>query len=116
MAEGFGPLYTSFSQMNIGQYDSAVMLGTPIKKWLSNVLYPHLKHPLKISFVISFLAIIKELPIILLLGSGLSPTLAFRIWDRYNEALFFETGIYAFILLLISGIFTWLLVLKKQQV
>ena len=116
VAEGFGPLYTSFSQMNTGQYDSAVMLGTPIKKWLINVLYPHLKHPLKISFVISFLAIIKELPIILLLGSGLSPTLAFRIWDRYNEALFFETGIYALILLLISGIFTWFLVLKKQEI
>ena len=65
--------------------------------------------------MISFLAIIKELPIILLLGSGLSPTLAFRIWDRYNGSLF-ETGIYALILLLISGIFTWLLVLKKQEI
>ena len=101
--------------MNKDQYDSAVMLGTPIKKWLSNVLYPYLKTPLKISFVISFLAVIKELPIVLLLGSGISPTLAFRIWDRYNEALFFETGIYALILLFISGVCTWFFVLKAHK-
>ena len=59
------------------QYDSAVMLGSTLKKWLSHILYPHIKKALQISFVISFLAIIKELPITLLLGSGISPTLLF---------------------------------------
>jgi iron(III) transport system permease protein len=115
VAEGFGPLYTSFSQMDKRKYDSAVMLGSPIQKWLRNVLYPHTKTPLKIAFVISFLAIIKELPITLLLGSGISPTLAFRIWDRYNEALFFETGVYSLILLCISGFCTWFFVLNKNN-
>ena len=41
VAEGFGPLYTSFSQMNTGQYDSAVMLGTPIKNG-SSTSYIHI--------------------------------------------------------------------------
>ena len=115
VAEAFGPLQASFSQLDKRQYDSAVMLGSSLQKWFSYILYPHIQKALQISFVISFLAIVKELPITLLLGSGISPTLAFRIWDRYNEALFFEVGIYSIILLLISGYFTWKFVLQPSK-
>ena len=53
--------------------------------------------------LIVFLAILKELPITLLLGgaTGAKP-LAFRIWDRYSEALWHDAGLSGLILLLLA--------------
>ena len=46
------------------------------------------------AFVLALLAVLKELPVTLLLGGAMGvQTLAFRVWDRYREALFHDAGL-----------------------
>jgi ABC-type Fe3+ transport system permease subunit len=57
--------------------------------------------------LIVFLACIKELPITLLLGGSTGfKTLAFRTWDRYNEALWHDAGVSGLSLLLVALLMT----------
>ena len=60
------------------------------------------------AFSIGFLAILKELPITLMLGgaTGMS-TLAFRVWDRYSESLWHDAGLAGLLLVALAlGVLT----------
>ena len=69
----------------------------------------------QIAKLVVFLAILKELPITLLLGgaTGAKP-LAFRIWDRYSEALWHDAGLSGLILLMLA--LTISFVLLKERI
>ena len=55
------------------------------------------------SALLLFLAVLKELPVTLLLGGAVGlNTLAFRVWDRYTEALWLDAGIAGLVLLAVS--------------
>ena len=58
------------------------------------VLLPSVAPGVVVAGLIGFNAIVKELPVTLLLGgaTGLK-TLSFRVWDRYNEALWHDAGL-----------------------
>jgi ABC-type Fe3+ transport system permease subunit len=58
------------------------------------VTLPSLAPSITVAFLIGFNAILKELPVTLLLGgaTGLQ-TLSFRVWDRYAESLWHDAGI-----------------------
>jgi ABC-type Fe3+ transport system permease subunit len=50
--------------------------------------------------LLATLAILKELPVTLLLGGAMGvQTLAFRVWDRYREALWHDAGLSGLLLL-----------------
>ena len=94
LAEGFASLRTAVSQLDPRQEDSARVLGVSRLRWFGFVAMPTLGPGITVTWVLLFLAIIKELPVTLLLGSATGrTTLAFRVWDRYNEALWHDAGV-----------------------
>ena len=93
LAEVFAPLKTGFSTFDPRQVESARVLGAGPWKRFRYVTLPSLGPSLTVAFLIGFNAILKELPVTLLLGgaTGLQ-TLSFRVWDRYSESLWHDAG------------------------
>ena len=60
------------------------------------------------------LATLKELPATLLLAPIGFQTLATRIWGAAEEGFFAEVGITSLVLIALSGILTWIFVLRGQ--
>lgn len=83
--------------------ESAQLLNVSRWRYLSQVVIPSLAPGLKIAFLLSLLAIIKELPVTLLLGNAMGiRTLSFRIYDRYHEAFLHDVGAAGLVLLILS--------------
>jgi iron(III) transport system permease protein len=110
IAEVFAPLRDAFSAIDERQIDSARALGARPLKRLRTVVLPAVSPGLAVAAMIGFNAIVKELPVTLLLGgaTGLK-TLSFRVWDRYNESLWHDAGVAGLLLValaLTSAVFT----------
>jgi iron(III) transport system permease protein len=107
MSEAFGPISAATLQLNPKLAESAKSLNRYPGLWIRKVVIPHIKPSIATAYLIVFLACIKELPITLLLGgsTGLR-TLAFRTWDRYNEALLHDAGLSGLSLIGIALIMT----------
>ena len=103
VAEVFAPLRVAFLGLDQRQIESAQVLGaSPIRR-LQTVVLPTIAPGLAVAFVIGFNAIVKELPVTLLLGSATGlRTLSFRIWDRYNEALWHDAGVAGLLLVMLA--------------
>lgn len=96
LAEAFGPLLSGIQQLNPRHRESALLLGAQTGKWFRLIAFPQLRPSLFSASIIVMLAILKELPVTLILGSATGRrTLAFRIWDRYNEAIWGDAGVHA---------------------
>lgn len=116
LAEVFGPLFSAIQQLNKRHEDSALLLGQSSNKWFFKVAFPELKSSIMTAFLIATLAILKELPVTLILGSGTGRrTLAFRIWDRYGEAMWHDAGLNALILCIIALILTILTIGRTKH-
>jgi iron(III) transport system permease protein len=94
VAEVFAPLRVAFSGLDPRQAESAAVLGAGPMKRLRTVILPAVSPGVVVGLLIGFNAIVKELPVTLLLGgaTGLK-TLSFRVWDRYNESLWHDAGV-----------------------
>ena len=94
VAEVFAPLRVAFGALDARQVEGARVLGTGPWKRFRTVLLPNVAPGVVVAGLIGFNAIVKELPVTLLLGgaTGLK-TLSFRVWDRYNEALWHDAGL-----------------------
>lgn len=100
LPEAFAPLATAARQLDMRQIEAARCLGAPPWRRLGSVVAPALAPGMAAAFVLVFVAIIKELPITLLLGGamGLSP-LSYRIWERYDGAFLPDAGVAGLVLL-----------------
>jgi iron(III) transport system permease protein len=94
LAEVFGPLRAAVLGLDPRQREGARVLGVGFAGWARRVALPALAPGVGAALVVGFVAVLKELPVTLLLGgaTGLTP-LAFRVWDRYNEALHHDAGV-----------------------
>ena len=100
LAEAFGPLKTGVDQLDPRHKESAMTLGASPTKWFFRIALPQLQPNIAAAYLIAFIAILKELPITLILGSPTGyKTLAFRIWDRCEEALWHDAGLHGILLL-----------------
>ena len=61
------------------------------------------------------LSTLKELPATLLLAPTGFSTLATRIWGAAEDGFFAEVGVTSLILVVLSGVLTWLLILRRGQ-
>ena len=61
------------------------------------------------------LSTVKELPATLLLAPIGFDTLAIRIWSGYAEGFYGETAVAALVLLMVSGLLTWVVVLRPNR-
>ena len=116
LAEAFGPIQASLHQYPTDHVEIARSLNRFPGAWLRSSLLPHLRPALVTSLLISALAILKELPITLLLGGATGRrTLAFRTWDRYNEAMWHDAGVSGLILVLGSLVLTLILLRRAED-
>jgi len=103
VAEVFAPLRVAFQGLDPRQIESARVLGASPLRRFQTVVLPSIAPGVAVAFVIGFNAIVKELPVTLLLGSATGlRTLSFRIWDRYNESLWHDAGVAGLLLVLLA--------------
>ena len=110
VAEVFAPVRDALAAIDTRQIDSARVLGADVRRRFKTVILPSAAPGIAAAFVIGFNAIVKELPVTLLLGgaTGLK-TLSFRVWDRYSESLWHDAGLAGLLLValaLASAVFT----------
>ena len=100
VAEVFGPLRSAFLGLDPRQREGARVLGAGWGRWASRIALPAIAPGLAAATVVGFVAVLKELPVTLLLGgaTGMTP-LAFRVWDRYSEALHHDAGLAGLLLI-----------------
>ena len=109
VAEAFGPLRSAVETLDPRQEESARLLGGFDTRFFRLVILPLLQPGIRAAFLITFLAVLKELPITLILGEATGMRgLAFRIWDRYSESLWHDAGVSALLLIALALIMTML--------
>ena len=116
LAESFGPLYNSIEQLDSRLEESALLLGASSSKWFKIVAFPIIRPSVFVSFLLVWLAIMKELPVTLILGSAVGgKTLAFHIWDRYEEGYWHDAGLGGLVLASMTiGIFVYTMRWRKH--
>jgi iron(III) transport system permease protein len=100
LPEAFAPLKTAVLQLDPRQTETARTLGASPLRRLRSILLPALAPGTAAAAVLVFVAILKELPVTLLLGGamGLTP-LSYRVWERYEEAFLADAGLAGLLLL-----------------
>ncbi|MDA3959890.1 MAG: ABC transporter permease subunit [Planctomycetota bacterium] len=115
LSEAFAPLKTAVLAADQRQDETARSLGAGrLRRW--RVIYlPALAPGTAAAAVLVFVAILKELPITLILGGamGLRP-LSYRVWERYDEAFLADAGL-AGLLLMALGLAAVLISLRFRR-
>ena len=103
VAEVFAPVRDALASVDVRQVNSARVLGAKSFRRFKTVILPSAAPGIAAAFVIGFNAIVKELPVTLLLGgaTGLN-TLSFRVWDRYSESLWHDAGLAGLLLVALA--------------
>ncbi len=114
LSQAYSGVKTALLRLDPRQYDTAKTLGASGIRYFFKIALPSLKPGIATAFVLVFLAVLKELPVTLLLGGamGLRP-LSFRVFDRYQEAFLHDAGFAGLVLLLLS--FTMMTVVLRWR-
>jgi len=92
LPEAFAPLKAAVLHIDQRQIDSARTLGVGrLRRWL-RLLIPALAPGCAVAAVLVAIAILKELPITLMLGGTRRP-LSYRMWERYDSAFLPDAGL-----------------------
>ncbi len=95
--------------------DAARMLGADRWRRLLRIDAPLMAPGLAAGGGLVLLSTMKELPATLLLAPTGFDTLATRIWSATEENALAEAGLAALVLLLVSGLLTWVLVVRRAE-
>jgi iron(III) transport system permease protein len=95
--------------------DAARMLGADRWRRLTRIDLPLMAPGLAAGAGLVLLSTMKELPATLLLAPTGFETLATRIWGSTESNALAEAGLTAITLLLVSGVLTWLLVVRRAD-
>jgi iron(III) transport system permease protein len=108
LAEAYAPARASLALVDPRWEAAARTLGAGPARVLREITLPAVAPGLRAAALLVAVSVLKELPVTLLLGgpTGLH-TLAFRAWDRYNEALLHDAGAAGLLLLATSLIGVW---------
>jgi iron(III) transport system permease protein len=103
MAEAYGGLKSAVILYDPRLGESARLLNSPRWRYLTKVMLPAFRPGLSAAWLLVLLALIKELPVTLLLGGPMGiRTLSFRIFDRYQEAFLHDVGAAGLVLVALS--------------
>jgi iron(III) transport system permease protein len=116
----FGALALGPAQVAAGSVprrldDAARTLGRGRLARLVSIDLPLMAPGLAAGAGLVLLSAMKELPVTLLLAPAGFPTLATRIWSSTEDAFWADASIAALALLAVSGILTWLLVVRRSH-
>jgi iron(III) transport system permease protein len=95
--------------------ESARLLGAGPVRRLTSVELPLMRPGLLAGGGLVLLSTVKELPATLLLAPAGTRTLATSVWNSYEDGFFADAGLAALVLLAVSGVLTWLLVLRRAH-
>ena len=95
--------------------DAARLLGAGRVKRLFRIELPLLRPALLAGGGLVLLSTMKELPATLLLAPAGFPTLATRIWGATEDAFWSDASLASLVLVGLSGLLTWLLVLRRTD-
>ena len=98
-----------------GLRESSRLLEGSAARRLRRVDLPLMRPGLLAGAGLVLLATVKELPATLLLAPIGFSTLATEVWGSYEDGFYAETGAAAIVLLLLSGVLTWFLVLRRSS-
>ncbi|MFV1990323.1 MAG: ABC transporter permease, partial [Acidimicrobiales bacterium] len=93
--------------------EAAQTLGAKRTRRLLRIELPILAPGLAAGAGLVLLSTMKELPASLLVSPAGFETLSVRIWDATNEGFLTEAAIGSLLLVAVSGLLTWLLVLRQ---
>jgi len=94
--------------------DAARTLGVDARRRFLTIDLPLVMPGLITGGGLVLLSTLKELPATLLLAPIGFETLATRIWNAAEDGFFAEVGITSLVLILLSGILTWMFVLRRE--
>jgi iron(III) transport system permease protein len=95
--------------------ESARLLGARPLRRIATVELPLMRPGLLAGGGLVMLSTVKELPATLLLAPTGMDTLATQVWGSYEDGFFADAGLAALVLLAVSGVLTWLLVLRRAH-
>jgi iron(III) transport system permease protein len=95
--------------------ESARLLGAAPWRRALTVHLPLMRPGLLAGGGLVLLSTVKELPATLLLAPTGTETLATRVWSSFEEGFLAEAGLAALVLLAVSGVLTWLFVLRRAS-
>lgn len=116
----FGALALGPAQVAVGSVprrldDAARTLGRGRLARLATVDLPLMAPGLAAGAGLVLLSAMKELPVTLLLAPAGFSTLATRIWSATEDAFWADASIAALALVALSGVLTWLLVVRRER-
>ena len=86
LAEAHGVLTPTLLRVDERQREVARSLGAGMLRTTTRVILPQIAAGLGAAALLIFIALVKELPVTLLVAPLEMRTLAYRIWERYSEA------------------------------
>ena len=95
--------------------DAARTLGRGRLERLVSIDLPLMAPGLAAGAGLVLLSAMKELPVTLLLAPAGFPTLATRVWSAAEDAFWADASLAALVLVGLSGILTWLLVVRRER-
>ena len=115
MAEAIGPARSAIYQASPNVEEAARALGYSRIGAFVRVTFPLLIRGLIVGTAFVFLSAMKELPIAFLLSPTGYETLALNVWSNASEALFQNAAPYALLMLIFSGLFVGLLLVRERR-
>ncbi len=104
MAVGISPLKSSFEKHPISYDDMALTLGMSPLKQFKKVHYPINKSAIAVAFLITFVDIIKELPITLILSPFNFSTLSVQAYQYAIDEMIPKSAIYSLLIIVLGAI------------
>ena len=115
LAESIGPIRSAILQIPIHLEEAARSLGRSPFSAFWHTTFPLLRNSMIVSFSFIFLAVMKELPITIMLSPIGFDTLALRLWSHAEEAMFVEAAPYAMVLVIVSLFFVAVVFFKEVE-
>jgi iron(III) transport system permease protein len=110
MAIGFNSVNSAFAKVGVKYNDAARTLGIGRTRAMLRIELPMLKNSLVAGFILTFIDIIKELPLTLLLRPFNFNTLASRAYEYANDERIHESSVPALLIIVLSMLLIALLV------
>jgi iron(III) transport system permease protein len=116
----FGSQATRSAQVAVGAVpprldDAARMLGASRRRRFWSIELPLMRPGLIAGGGLVLLSTMKELPATLLLAPPNFSTLATRIWNASESGQLAQVGVASVLLVLLSGVLTWFIVLRRAE-
>lgn len=114
LALGAGPVRSGFERVSTSMDEAARTLGATRWSRFRTILLPALRPGLLSAFLLVFISTAKELPCTLLLSPAGTHTLATRVWQYTDEAMYAEAALPALLLILLSGSLVGILIWRED--